>query len=146
MKRKIMVEQVFDLAIADCHIYPRRWETSQVNGVEDNDSDPKMPCIEEDKQCRLHWNPIINLDNGQIVNWQKGTTASVHYKSVDNNQIDIKDRNTNTIKEYEGYVPSFLCPEEDGWGDYVIMEIDENGFIQDFDNNLDDIFQDGDDD
>lgn len=146
MKRKIKVMQEFDLAVADCFIYPRRWKTSKVNGIEDNNDDPKMPCINKDKHGELCWNPIINLDNGQIVNWQKGTTASIHYKSVDGNYVDIIDRNTDTIKEYEGYVPKFLCPKEDGWGDYVIMDIDENGFIQDFNNNLDDIFQDRDDD
>ena len=137
--------QEFDLAVADCRIYPRRWETSQINGMEDNYANPKMPCIETTENGVPFWRPIINLDNGQIVNWRQGTTASIHYKSVDGNYIDIIDRNTNTIKEYEGYVPQFLCPKEDGWGDYVIMDIDEDGFIQDFDNNLDDIFNDIDD-
>ena len=140
MERKVLVEKIVDLAVADCHIYPRRWETSEINGLEDNDADPKMPCIEKDNHGRLHWNPIIDLDNGRIVNWKEGVTASVHYKSVDENYISIIDRDTNTIKEYEGYVPEFLCPKEDGWGDYVIMDIDANGFIQDFNNNLDDIF------
>ena len=142
MKRKIKVMQEFDLAVADCRIYPRRWETSRINGMEDNYANPKMPCIETTENGVPFWNPIINLDNGQIVNWQKGITASIHYKSVDENYIDIIDRNTDTIKEYEGYVPQFLCPKEEGWGDYVIMDIDEDGFIKDFNNNLDDIFED----
>ena len=32
-----------------------------------------------------------------------------------------------------GYVPECLCPSGEGWGDYMIMHIDENGQIADWD-------------
>lgn len=144
MKRKIKVEQEIDLAIADCTIFARDWEDSEINGVEDDADNPQMPCViiaDEDKR-QLAWCPVVNLDNGQITNWQKGVTASIHYKSCDENCIHILDRECNVVKEYEGYVPCFLCPKANGFGDYVIMDIDENGFIQNFNNNLDDVFDD----
>lgn len=31
--------------------------------------------------------------------------------------------------ESYGYVPDFLCPNGEGYGDYMIMEIDGGGFI-----------------
>ena len=36
------------------------------------------------------------------------------------------------VTGYDGYVPKILCVGENGFGDYVIMEIDTNGFIKDF--------------
>ena len=147
MKRNILVEQEIEISLAVCQIFARYWEDSEVNGVEDDAEHPKMPCIEnvEDfyyNKLQLAWCPIIDLDKGQICNWPKGTTAKIHYKSCDENVVELLDSNRNTIKEYEGYVPKFLCPKEDGWGDYVIMDIDEDGFIKDFNNNIDDIFED----
>lgn len=142
MKRKIKEEREVDLAKADCTIFARYWEDSKVNGVEDDAENPQMPCViiaDEDKQ-QLAWCPVIDLDNGQIINWQKGVSASIHYKSCNENCINIIDRECNVVKEYEGYVPRFLCKEK-GYADYVIMDIDENGFIQNFDPNLDDIFE-----
>ena len=37
------------------------------------------------------------------------------------------------IKDYEGYAPEFMCPKDRGYGDYIIMDIDENDYIQDWD-------------
>ena len=33
------------------------------------------------------------------------------------------------IASIDGYVPSIMCPEGEGYGDYVIMEIDGDGRI-----------------
>lgn len=140
MKMKIKVLQEVDLAIAECWIHARYWEDSLINGVEDDASNPKMPCIEEHLGEQA-WHIIINLDNGQIVNWPAGSTAHIHYKSCDENYIDIIDRETCIVKEYEGYVPNFLCPNGAGYSDYVKMDIDEKGFIKNFNNNVDDVFE-----
>ena len=45
--------------------------------------------------------------------------------------VIIKDRNGEEVKDYTGYVPRFLDPYRDGYGD--------------FDNDLDDIFSDDED-
>ena len=46
------------------------------------------------------------------------------------------DKDGNIIVEHEGYVPSIMCPEDEGYGDYIIMNIDENGFIQGWEKEL----------
>lgn len=141
MKKEILVKQEIELSGAECWIHARYWEDSEVNGEEDDAEDPKMPHIDEHLGEKA-WHIIINLDTGQICNWPKGTTAHIHYKSCDENYIDILDDRLGVVKEYEGYVPNFLCPNGEGYGDYVKMDIDENGFIRNFNNNLDDVFAD----
>ena len=42
---------------------------------------------------------------------------------------DLYKREGNVVKAIEGYVPSIMCPEGKGYGDYVIMEIDGDGRI-----------------
>lgn len=140
MKDEIKIEKEVDLSMAECQIFARYWEDSEINGVEDDAENPKMPCIEK-VDGELAWCPVIDLDNGLIMNWPQGTTASIHYKSCDENVIRIFDADCNEVKRYEGYVPKFLSPKEDGWGDYVIMDIDQNGYIQNFKADLDDIFR-----
>lgn len=147
MKQKIKIEITVGLAIAECQIFARYWEDSEINGVEDDANNPKMPCVESVEHFYygekiLAWCPIIDLDNGRILNWSRGYVTKIHYKSCDENVVVIKDLNGEVVKHYTGYVPRFLDPYRDGYGDYVIMEIDSNGYIRDFDNCLDDIFDD----
>lgn len=118
----------------------RYWDDGYINDVEDCDSingSPKMPCAEfVGEQYRIlrgrkwRWRPLIDIEAGQIVNWTKGTTANVHYKVCDDFQCEILDADKNVITSYEGYVPKVMCPKDNGYGDYIIMDIDENGFIQ----------------
>lgn len=117
----------------------RYWEDSEINGVEDNPKDPKMPCIGErpdDSPCTisngLFWQPIIDVETGQIINWEKDIVADIHYKVCDECGITIL-KNGNILYKDEDYVPDFLCPKEKGYGDYIIMDVDNDGFIKDWD-------------
>jgi hypothetical protein len=76
-----------------------------------------------------NWCPTIDLDTGIIENWPNGTTASIHYKCCDDGDYELLDADRNVVKAIEGYVPSLMCPEGNGYGDYVIMEIDGEGRI-----------------
>lgn len=96
-----------------------------------------MPCAEyigeQNRTFRAydwHWKPIIDIDNGRIINWADGITASIHYKVCDEFSCDLIDDGNNVIYSYEGYVPRCMCPKENGYGDYIIMDIDSNGVIQ----------------
>lgn len=147
MKQTIKVEKEFDLATAECQIFSRYWEDAELNGIREDAEKPKMPGVCPVKHFfydkkQLAWCPVIDLDRGCIINWPVGNVAKIHYKSCDENRIVIRDRHGDLVKDYEGYVPRFLDPYRDGFGDYVIMEIDSNGYIRYFDNNLDDIFDD----
>jgi len=35
------------------------------------------------------------------------------------------------------YVPEIMCPKENGYGDYIIMIVDENGKIENWKQTLD---------
>lgn len=120
----------------------RYWQDSRVNGNHDTCCDetsdsPNMPCAEyiggnhnvlRGKYWR--WQPLIEIETGKIVNWQQGITANIHYKVCDDFACEILDGNKEVITSYDDYVPKVMCPKEDGYGDYIIMDIDGNGFIQ----------------
>ena len=76
------------------------------------------------------WCPLIDIDSGKILNWVQGIKADIHYKSCDNNTFVLLDENKAEITTKEGYVIDMMCPEENGYGDYVIMHVDENGQIK----------------
>lgn len=119
----------------------RYWEDTSVNGVDDTDCDetedsPTIPCAEfiGDQNSALsgkdwRWRPIIDIETGQIINWEEGTVAHVHYKVCDDFSCEILDKESNPICSYDGYVPDIMCPSDDGFGDYIIMSINEEGFI-----------------
>jgi hypothetical protein len=121
----------------------RYWEDAEVNGVSDSENPPTIPCAEfVSSQHKIligqdyRWRPLIDIETGQIVNWEKGFDADVHYKVCDDFQCDILDKDMDAIESYDGYVPSIMCPKENGYGDYIIMDIDANGFIQDWNKEL----------
>ena len=103
----------------------RYWEDATVNGIKDVDG-VLIPCKKGDLWC-----PIIDLDNGTIVNWERGKTAKVHYKVCDSGVYYILDENGDAILQWiSDYVPNrFLCFGDTGCGDYIIMEINEDGKI-----------------
>jgi hypothetical protein len=115
----------------------RYWEDATVNGEEDTEG-TLIPCRDGE-----YWKPLINIETGIIVNWDKGTTASIHYKCCDDGLYRLLDENKNEIKSIEGYVPKIMCPKENGYGDYVIMDIDCEGKITNWKSDLSD-FQDDD--
>lgn len=104
----------------------RYWEDADVNGEEDTENGDNIPC----KNGGI-WNPIIDFETGIIKNWEKGKTASVHYKVCDAGTYYLQDNDGNNVaKIVNDYVPDILCPRDNGYGDYIIMEIDSNGQIQ----------------
>ncbi len=102
----------------------RYFEDGKVNGEVDDNENPKMPCVSFD--C---WEPRINIATGQILNWEKGVTAKTYYKVCDECRISIVAEE-NILYDEEDNVPDFLCPDEEGYGDYIIMSIDADGYIK----------------
>ena len=101
----------------------RYWEDATVNGKECAGYED-MPFADGDM-----WDIRIYVDDGMIQGWPKGTTADVHFKVCDSGLYELIDRKGETIVELSDYVPEMMCPEGGGFGDYVIMKIDENGKI-----------------
>lgn len=126
MKVKVKKEVEVEVKYLLAEVGARYWEDSVVNGVEDKNGD-LIPCREGE-----YWKPLIDLESGIIVNWEQGKTAKIHYKSCDDNTFTLLDEDKNVIKKEFGYVIEMMCPRGGGYGDYVIMDIDENGKIEKF--------------
>lgn len=111
----------------------RYWEDATVNGEQDVDGS-RIPLREgtaadNDNLGGGNWRPTIDLDTGKIEGWPEGTIASIHYKVCDDGDYELLDADRNVVKAIDGYVPSLMCPEGEGYGDYVIMEIAGDGTI-----------------
>lgn len=106
----------------------RYWEDATVNGKEDVDGS-LVPCRDG-----VLWCPTIVLDTGEILGWPSGTTASIHYKVCDSGEYYLLDSNRDRISRCNSwYVPSgIICPKKESFGDYIILEVDNEGCIVDW--------------
>ena len=125
---------------------PRYWEDAEVNGEEDISYEaqkkgvkPLMPFAvfsEKDaKRCvsdSYRWQLDIDLKELKIVDWPIGTTARPFYKVCDDGTYYLLDENKNVLDKKDCYVPEFLSYLEYGYGDYIDMAIDENGYLIEF--------------
>lgn len=138
MKLKIKKEVEVDVKTLHVRAGVRYWEDATINGIEDEQGN-LIPCRDNDD-----WKPIINIETGQITNWEQGKTADIHYKVCDDGDYYLKDEKDEEVIHSEGYVPEILCPEENGYGDYIIMKVDENGFIKNWKFDLSNFIEDED--
>lgn len=73
----------------------------------------------------------IDVETGQVINWPKNSPHDFFdVKIVDEGEYILYDEIVNEIVRYRGYVPD--CIGEGGYGDYLEFEIDENGYIVDW--------------
>ena len=124
-----IINQEYELKKIHIKAEVRYWEDAQVNGFEDVEGN-LIPCKEN-----KNWCPIIDVDLGIIDNWIIGNYAKIHYKVCDGFMCNFIDNNNGFIHFYEGYVPDFMCPNRDGDGDYIIMNINNDGVIENWDKN-----------
>lgn len=130
MKIKIVETKVVEVKYLQVSVGVRYWEDAEVDGVEDAEG-KLIPCRVKD-----NWEPLIELETGKIINWKSSVTAKIHYKVCDDGEYALIDTHTKHVKKIQGYVPAIMCPEGGGYGDYIIMNIDENGLIDNW--NLED--------
>jgi len=105
----------------------RYWEDATVNGQQDDDESPEMPFA---NGLTGEWTPLINLETGKIEGWPEGTIATIHYKVCDGGVYTLLDADRQEVVKIDGYVPSMMSPAENGYGDYIIMDIGPDGQIQ----------------
>lgn len=120
LKKKVEVDAKFLHVRAGV----RYWEDASVNGATDDDGE-LIPCREGDD-----WKPKIDIETGQILNWEQGKTADIHYKICDDGTYTLTTEDGTEICGNDAYVPKCMSPKEEGFGDYIIMDVDANGFIQ----------------
>lgn len=110
---------------------PRYWEDASVNGIGETDEDPQIPLRDGDL-----WTLRILVDEGRILDWPEGVTAQTHYKVCDAGLYKLLDADGTVLAERDGYVPSYLAPGQEGFGDYVILKIGPDGRIAGWDPDL----------
>ena len=123
MKVYIRIEKEVEVKKLIVNADVRHWEDATINGKEDVDG-TLLPC-----RKGSNWCPVIVLETGTIENWPVGTVADIHFKVCDAGIYQLIDSEGNIVKEIDGYVPDIMCPEGEGYGDYIIMKIDANGKI-----------------
>ena len=134
MKLEIMVPTEINAAFLEICADVRYWEDATVNGVACGDNQA-MPLRKGGSWC-----PLIELNTGRIIGWPEGTTASVHFKICDSGEYWLQDLSGARIAKFSGdYVPAWACPGGDGYGDYIIMDIQADGTVSDWAVSADDL-------
>lgn len=132
MKVKILVPIEVDALIMNVSANVRFTEDAEINvngsWVNDDADNPQMPCLVQ-KKGGWDWKPVISLETGKIINWKLGVEARLYYKVCDEFRCSICN-NTDVLLEYDGYVPDFFGITEENYGDYIYIDIDENGHIK----------------
>ena len=118
----------YNVVNVKCNLGVRYWEDASVDGTDEDNDNPKIPRVFGDR-----WVISIVIETGQIKDWPVGTTAKTHYKVCDDGIYMFYDDSGSLVKKCDNsYVPKFLSPSNNHYGDYVILDIDENGFIKDW--------------
>lgn len=150
MKATIKIKKEVNVRYLKLDAGVRYWEDADVNGKEDvnlydceGNATPAIPFAIKVKDApesniysdHYRWQPTIDVERGCVVDWPKGITAHVHYKVCDDGIYHLLDPLKNVIVSVESYVPD--CIGE--YGDYIVMDIDEDGNIEDFRFTQDDV-------
>ncbi len=146
MKLKVTVKRGAGVKYLQARCGVRYWEDADVNGEQDDDGS-RIPCrkgtaADNDRLGGGDWCPTIELATGKIEGWPEGTTARIHYKVCDDGDYALLDSNRDVVKAIEGYVPTIMCPDGPGYGDYVIMRVGPDGTIADWRADLSDFERD----
>src|SRR5690606_522627 len=130
MEIELTIKQTFVIKTLKVEAKVRYWEDASVDGVEDTNG-TLIPCRKGDLWC-----PLIDIDSGRITNWGQWKVAEIHYKICDEGTYTLLDENGNEVKRIEGYVPGLLAIEDSGYGDYIIINVNEDGLINDWNPDL----------
>lgn len=107
---------------AECHVCC--WGNTKINGVYDFEGG-LIPC----RKGKM-WSPVIDLKTGRIEDWPPGTIASIHYEVWDDGKYTLLDADGDEVKTINKYVPTMMCQEDEDYGNYIIMDINADGTIQ----------------
>lgn len=144
--KTIAIIEPSDVKYLRIDVGPRYWEDSEINNESDISYEeqkkgiqPRMPfaIFYEDiaktrKSDSYRWNVTIDLTELKIVDWPIGVEARVFYKVCDDGTYYLLDENKNILEEKNCYVPEILSYIENGYGDYIDMYIDKNGYLYEF--------------
>lgn len=94
----------------------------------------KEELITKSKYIRINTNSsipfTIDLRTHKVLGWQSIDNSKTIYEKVrDEGIYSLLDDNQNEIFRLEGYVPNKFLPEEDGYGDYITLDINDEGEV-----------------
>ena len=164
MKVNIKATKEFDIDKVICYIDVRYYvdcSFSKDNGetwekdFEDDDKfddyvKSQLPCMKEvtykkrgnwsnieSTLTRQDWCPVIDVNEGKILDWTPGFCLNTGFKVCDqgvyvySNQDESQQVVSTDCDEY--YVPNWLDDEGDSYGDYLQITINGDGTIKDWD-------------
>lgn len=126
IKKEMYIKKEFKVKYLEVVAGIKYAEDVSVNGEECNKL-LDIPCYDATNDC---WRIIIDVETGVIINWESGKIASVDSKICGNGVYTLLDKKLKEIKTIKGYVLNCLAIGEDGHGDYIILNIDEDGKIK----------------
>ena len=162
MKVNSLVVNEFDIDKVICDIDVRYYvdcSFSKDNGEtweEDFDEDAEdyvksqLPCTKEviftkkniwsgkeTQETRKDWCPVIDVNEGKILDWTPGFCLNTYFKVCDqgvyvySNQDESQQIVSTDCELY--YVPNWLDEDGDSYGDYLQITVNGDGTIQDWD-------------
>ena len=96
------------------------------SGFSDEGYEKYCKSLSEDKE---YWCPLIDIDNGHIVNWVEGLSCDIFFKPVDEGVYTFLGENNVEHLKHEGYVPNFLGINSQSYGDYIDLSVNSEGYI-----------------
>ena len=114
------------------------------DGSKENDTDEvsedfrnNLPFVEKGNIGygeEYYWNIVIDINSGKVENWPKDFCISTWFKVCDDGLYQILDTDGevvwDSIKSEYYYVPTFLEIGDEGYGDYIYLDIDGEGNIE----------------
>jgi hypothetical protein len=120
VKTTIKIEKEVDIRAVLINISPRH-----IGDSGDDDMPTDFPLLNEQKTA---WVASVDIDTGAIAGWPQGNKLNMHVKVCDAGTYKLIDGDGNIVAErINDYVPHGVVPG--AYGDYVELEINENGII-----------------
>lgn len=102
----------------------RYWDDADING-DRSEGGELVPFKSGD-----NWEPVIDIENGIVLNWPSGISADFHFKVCDAGSYFLLNDDMNEVASIlENYVPDGLCHGDSGYGDYIIFKVGHDGEI-----------------
>ena len=117
--------------------YDREWDEYHLitfsDGVmEELETEEDFVIPNYDSENKL-MNFTIDLQEGRVVDWNRGEYIRLWGKVCDSGTYTLLDANRRPLWQITGYVPNKLVPpQENGWGDYIELAIEADGRIADW--------------
>lgn len=123
-------KEEMEMKYLKCKIHVVNFGEAEVNGIEEEEENPKMPLIYNDR-----WYITIDLDLGKILNWTQGTTARTWYRVFEEgNSYQYLDENLEQISIHTRCFLHRLAiwDGESGYVKRITLDIEADGTIKDF--------------